>query len=112
MYEKHGLMVKITNPDVISYLRLNPAKTNKYLIESALREMLGIPPQPAQKKLRGRKAFPENANAIPVKIADQYLVDHICNQKKNFGICQRHTVETAVLRHIERQKQNESKYTE
>jgi hypothetical protein len=104
VYEKYGLMVKVTNPEVIHYLRTNPGETNKSLIEAALRDMLGIPPQPAQRRHRGRKAFPENANAIPVKIADQYLVDHICNQKKNYGICQRHTVESAVLRYMEKKK--------
>ena len=105
MYEKHGLMVKVTNPDVIHYLRSNPEETNKSLIESALRDMLCISPQPPQKHQRGKtKAFPENANAIPVKISDQYLVDYICNQKKNHGICQRHTVESAVLRYMEKKK--------
>ena len=110
MYEKYGLMVKVTNPDVIQYLRSNPEETNKSLIEAALRDMLGIPPQPPQIRFKGKgKALPDNVNSIPVKISDQYLIDYICQQKQRFGVCQRHTVETAVLRYMERIKNDADK---
>jgi hypothetical protein len=101
-------MVKVTNPAVLAYLRKHKNETNVSLIEDALRDMLGIPPVKDRKPARGnRKACPENVNAMPVKISDQYLVNHICNQKKNFGICQRHTVETAVLRYMEKNKEHD-----
>lgn len=104
MYEKHGLMVKVTNPEVISYLRSNPEITNSSLIEAALRDMLCIPPIPLQQNKRKGKSIPENVNDMPVKISDLDLIEYILGQKKKYGICQRHTVETAVLRYIERQK--------
>lgn len=102
MYEKYGLMVKITNPKVLAYLRKHKEQTNVSLIEKALRDMLNIP-YIREASTRGRKkALPDNCNAMPVKISDQYLIDHVCRQKKEFGICQRHTVETAVLRYMEK----------
>lgn len=98
MYEKFGLMVKVSNPDVIAYLRQHQEQSNTLLIENALREKLGIPPKVYSNALRGRKKnSPDCANRIPVKISDKDLIEHILRQKKNYGICQRHTVESAVL---------------
>jgi hypothetical protein len=103
VYEKHGLMVKITNPKVLAYLRKHEDQTNVSLIEQAFCDMLNIPEVYREPKPKGRKkATADNANAMPVKISNQFLIDYICNQKKTFGICQRHTVETALLRYMEK----------
>lgn len=107
MYEKYGLMVKITNPDVLAYLRQNTSIPNQQLVEDALREMLNLPiPRRKPRRRTYVKATLKNMNAAPVKISDQFLVDYLVNQKKCYGIMQRHTVETAILRVIERQKNN------
>ena len=102
MYEKHGLMVKITNPSVLAHLRRHRDETNTSVVERALREMLNIPPAPV-KKYNGRpKTVPENDYPLPVKISDQYLIDYITGQRKNFGVNYSFTVTAAVLRYIER----------
>lgn len=103
MYEKHGLMVKITNPEVIAYLRNNPDTPNKQLIEAALREKIGIPPKVYQPH-HGRKKVPDCINVFPVKIKDRDLVEYILFQREKFGILQKHTVESAVLQKMEREK--------
>lgn len=103
MYEKHGLMVRITNPDVIAYLRNNPDTPNKQLIETALREKIGIPPK-VYSPYCGRKKMSNCGNAFPVKISDQDLVDYIIFQNQRYGILQKFIVENAVLEKMEREK--------
>lgn len=107
MYEKHGLMVKITNPTVLAYLRSNPQETNRWLVEAALCDMLCIPPKPKKVKRKSRcKAYPDNLRAMPVKISAPDLIEFITNQRDKYGILQRHTVETALLRYMERQQKD------
>ena len=102
MYEKYGLMVRITNPEVIAYLRSNQNASNKQLIETALREKIGLPPKTYHTQTR--KKEPSCANAMPVKIGDQELVDYIVFQHQRYGILQKHIVESAILEKIEREK--------
>lgn len=103
MYEKSGLMVKITNKDVLTYLRNNPDVTNKELIEVALREKIGLPPKKYSYHMT-RKKIPDCANSFPVKIGDQDLIDYIVFQNKRYGILQKFIVESAVLEKMEREK--------
>lgn len=102
MYEKHGLMVRITNPDVLAYLRNNPNVSNKQLIETALREKIGLPPKTYHAQTRKKAQSCENA--MPVKIGDQELVDYIIFQHQRYGILQKHIVESAILEKMEREK--------
>ena len=102
MYEKHGLMVKLTNPAVLAHLRLHRNETNTSVVERALRDMLGIPPVQKRTYNGKPKTVPENDYPLPVKISDQHLIDYITGQRKNFGVPHCFTVQTAVLRYIER----------
>ena len=106
MYEKNGLMVKITNPAVLAHLRRHRNETNTSVIERALRDQLNIPPAPPKKHNGRPKTVPENDYPLPVKISDQHLIDYITGQRKNFGVYHAFTVEAAVLRYIERHGEN------
>ena len=55
MYEKHGLMSKISNPLVLAYLRRHHEASNTLLIENALRKKLGIPPVVCEDGKSGRR---------------------------------------------------------
>lgn len=103
MYEKNGLMSKVRNPLVISYLRINSDRTNTDLVESALCKKLGIPAKTPAVENRGNKKIPGNINCIPVKIRDRRLIDYIISQKQLLGISHRHTVESAILEQIARE---------
>ncbi len=98
MYEKHGLMSKITNQEVLRYLRSLPNKTHTEIAETALCRKLGLPPKKYHPKTdSGRKKDPDCRNGLPIKISDQRLVDHVVSQKKQYGILYRHTIESAIL---------------
>lgn len=96
MYEKHGLMSKISNPLVLAYLRKHHEMSNTLLIENALRRKLGMPPA-VVKERRGRAKKDGSLNVMPVKVTDPALVDHLISQRKVYGISHRHTIESAVL---------------
>jgi len=111
MYEKNGLMSKITNAEVLEYLRSIPDKTNVELVEDALCEKLGLPPKIKRHcdssgvvKIPGKKKIPDCRNGFPVKVSDQRLIDHIISQKRNYGILYRHTIESAIINMARRQK--------
>ena len=96
MYERHGLMSKLTNPQVLEYLRENRDKTNLELVENALRAKLGIPPKNYRRKQWSRKNI-DCHNATPVKVCDPDLIEHIQSQRKKYGISHRFTIESAIL---------------
>ena len=98
MYEKHGLMSKITNKEVLEFLRSMPDKTHTEIAETALCRKLGLPPKTYKPKTEGgRRKDPDCRNGLPVKISDQRLVDHVVTQKRLYGILYRHTIESAIL---------------
>lgn len=96
MYKEHGLMVRLTNPQVLEYLRENHDKTNLELVENALRNKLGIPPKSYRRKQGSRKNI-DCLNPTPVKVCDPDLIDHVTNQRHRYGISHRFTVEQAIL---------------
>ena len=96
MYEKHGLMSKISNPLVLSYLRKHREASNTLLIENALRKKLGIPPVSGNGR-QGRNKNVRCRNLTPVKVTDPTLIDHLITQRRVSGISHRHTIESAVL---------------
>lgn len=100
MYEKYGLMVKITNKEVINYLRNTRDCSQTSIIENALRKKLGVPLKEGRKRVVRDASENTNTNALPVKINEIGLIEHIMSQKKNYGISYRHTVESAVLEFI------------
>lgn len=100
MYEKHGLMSKISNPLVLAYLRGNQAESNTRLIESALRKKLGIPRFEHSGSVRGRKKEIDCRNTIPVKVVDPTLVNYLVTQRKVHGISHRYSIENAILEMI------------
>ena len=98
MYEKHGLMAKISNPLVIAYLRKHPESSTTLLIENALRKKLGVPlVPPGDRRGAGRGKSGDCRNDMPVKVTDQALVNHLITQRKVYGVSHRHTIESAVL---------------
>ena len=97
MYEKHGLMSKLSNPMVLAYLRKNENRTHSDLIENALRKKLGKPEKQHPPKTRGNKKETDCRNVIPVKVSDPELIDYIITQKQVHGISYRHTIESAIL---------------
>ena len=105
MYEKSGLMVRITNPKVLAYLRNNAEITNKQLIEEALREKVGLPPKNYDNLRPTRKKIPDCLNGLPVKISDQDIIDFILFQNKRYGILQKFIVENAILEKMERENE-------
>ncbi|MDD3165298.1 MAG: hypothetical protein PHS97_05525 [Oscillospiraceae bacterium] len=100
MYYKDGLMVKITNPVVLAYLRTKTGATHTEVVENALCGKLGIPLKPHAPKLRGKRKKADCRNVVPIKVLDRELIDYVICQKKVYGICHRHTVEEAILRAI------------
>lgn len=99
MYEKHGLMSKISNPLVLSYLR-NQSESNTRIIERALRKKLGIQIDPECCESRGRKKDVDSRNKIPVKVVDPMLVKYLISQRKIHGVSHRYTIENAILEMI------------
>lgn len=97
MYEKHGLMSKISNPLVLAYLRKHNEASNMLLIENALRKKLGIPLVSPGRERSGRRKDEDCRNTIPVKVVDPRLVDHLITQRRVHGVSHRHTIESAVL---------------
>lgn len=97
MYEKHGLMSKISNPLVLAYLRKHREASNTLLIENALRKKLGIPPVRVGNGRQGRNKNVRCRNLTPVKVTDPALIDHLITQRRVSGISHRHTIESAVL---------------
>ncbi len=96
MYEKHGLMSKLTDEKVLAYLRSKSDESHTQIVESALCRKLGIPP----KNYHGGKGRKKSANcrkSLPVKVTSSDLIDHIISQKRLYGICYRHTIESAIL---------------
>lgn len=99
MYEQ-GLMVKITNPEVLAFIRADKAdESNTRVVETALCRKLGIPPRSygVYAKKLGKRKSTDCRRAVPVKISDPGLIEHVMMQKRVYGICHRHTVESAVL---------------
>ena len=96
MYEKHGLMSKLSNPDVLRYLRSNKHSHTR-LIENALRISLGKPTVAYPVKTHGLKKKEDCRNVLPVKVVDPELVSYLITQRKEFGINHRHTIEKAIL---------------
>lgn len=96
MYEKHGLMSKITNPEALEFLRSKPMESHTQIVETALCLKLGIPTE-ANPPKTGHSKKADCRNAVPIKITNQGLIDHVISQKRNFGICYRHTIESALL---------------
>lgn len=97
MYEEHGLMSKITNPEVLAFLRSRPLESHTQIVETALYQKLGIPPKCYPQKTKGHKKKPDCRNVVPVKITDPGLIEHVIAQKRAYGICYRHTIESAIL---------------
>jgi len=105
MYEKNGLMVKLTNPRCIEYIRGKGEETNSSIVESALLRKFGLPEKEKRScaSRQGRKKNPETiTGSFPVKITDQRIIDSILTLRKN-GVIQRHTVESALLEMIEKE---------
>jgi hypothetical protein len=100
MYEKHGLMAKLSNPMVLAYLRRDNDKTYTELVENALRKKLGKPTKQYPAKTKGNAKIADCRNVVPVKISDQTLIDHIVAQKQLKGISHRYTIESAILKVI------------
>lgn len=97
MYEKHGLMSKLSNPMVLAYLRKNENRTHSDLIENALLKKLGKSEKQHPPKTRGNKKETDCRNVIPVKVSDPELIDYIIAQKQVHGISYRYTIESAIL---------------
>lgn len=93
------MMVKITHPKVLSYLR-GSSKSNTELVESPLFRHFGIEPRLYPKRKGGRKKKINNLNALPIKIMDKRLDELIIERKRNTGAPWRYTVETAILKEI------------
>ena len=97
MYEKNGLMIKISNPIVLAYLRRNNDRTHTDLCESALRKKLRMKPKEHAQKTRGNHKTTDCRNVLPIKVRDIALINHIISQKQLCGVSHRHTVESAIL---------------
>lgn len=97
MYEKNGLMVKVSNPMVLAYLRSSEGKTHTDLVESALLQKMGLPPKQEAAMKRGGLKKKDCRNVVPVKIRDRKIIDFIIYMKVVHGVSHRHTVESAIL---------------
>ena len=75
MYEREGLMSKLSNPMVLAYLRRHNDRSNTDLIESALRKVLGLPPKEYAPRIRGNNKMVDCRNVLPVKVSDPKLID-------------------------------------
>lgn len=90
------MMVKITNPLCISRLRESHL-TNTEVVERALCKRMRIKPRLFREKTRGANKQVSNPNCIPIKITDSRIRNYVMLQKRQKGICRRHTVESAML---------------
>ena len=107
MYEKNGLMVKLTNPRCIEYIRGRGEDTNSSIVEAALLRKFGFPEKEKKRTYasrRGRKKTPGvSTKAFPVKITDRRIIDEILRLREH-GVIQRHTVESALLDMIKKEE--------
>lgn len=107
MYEKHGLMSKISNPVVLAYLRGNHGESHTRLIERALRKKLGIPVEEKKTESKSRQKESYRSDTTPVKVLDPVLVDYLITQRKVHGVSHRYTIENAILEMIAGEQNNE-----
>ena len=107
MYEKHGLMSKLTNPEVLAYLRRHRETSHTRLIEAALRKHLGLEPKKYGAEHRGRHKVLACVNALPVKVRDPYLVNYLVTNRRENGVCHRHVLEKAILAMVGEEAQGE-----
>lgn len=99
------MVVKLTNPICVDYVRsFNGSVLNAEIVENALCDSLGIERRKHKRVgLRAQNQDPE-AKSICVHISDPRLISYIGNRKKNHGVLQRHTAESAILNAIKRNK--------
>ena len=97
MCERNGLMVKLRNEKVISYIRGITDKSVTEIVENALRKRLGIPLKTNYNRTLKLKKNPANLNSFPVKIPDQELIDYLVNLRSVHGVMNRYCVENAIL---------------
>lgn len=93
------MMVKITNPKVLRYLR-NNSKSNTELVEMPLFRHFELEPRLFTDSKRGAKKKINNLNALPIKITDRSLERCLIECKLRTGAVHRHTVETVILKEI------------
>lgn len=93
------MMVKITNPKVLRYLR-NNSQSNTELVEMPLFRHFGLEPRAFTECKSGRKKKINNLNALPIKIRDKRLERCLIECKLRTGAVHRHTVEAAILKEI------------
>ena len=101
MYEKHGLMIKVSDPVVLEYLRTRDGSCTN-LVEYALRKKIGW----SVNAIRWSKVkkHPDCRNTRPVKVCNKRLIDYIIDRKKNFGISHKFTLEDAVRSLVKAEK--------
>lgn len=100
MYEKNGLMVKLTDPRCIEYVRRG-AEPSSRVVESALLRKLGLEARTKRVCRRRHKKKHANVSSFPVKIMDERVINHILEQRSR-GVVHRYTVERALLDVIEK----------
>lgn len=98
------MMVVISNPACIRYLRTADSVTNTELVERAMCRRLGITPRRFNRVTMGRHKAADCVNRLPVKITDDRLIQFISLQKTTCGACYRHTVENAMLEVLNRKR--------
>lgn len=95
-YEKHGLMVKITNPNVVSYFR-SVHECNTHIAEKAVAKIAGIPyTVPPFQAVKSKNMHCQNGFAV--KINNQEIIDYIVERRQKHGVNHNFTVESAVLK--------------
>jgi hypothetical protein len=101
--KKNDLWVKLSDPDVISYVRRQDESCTT-VVERAMRRKLGLKALNKEKG-RIRKKDPRNLSGFPVRINDPRLVSHIVGQRKK-GVIHRYTVENAVREAFKAEKED------
>ena len=97
MYEKNGLMVKLRNEMVITYIRSIQDRSVTEIVENALRRRLGIPEKGGYNRVVKRKKDRTNTKEFPVKVSDRYLIEYLTNLRRTHGVMNRYAVENAIL---------------
>lgn len=96
------MMVRITNPECVGYLRMN-GDSNTEIVETAMCRVYGIIPRPFKHKRNGRPKIADGY--VAVKILDPRLLQMLRQTKKSCGISHHFAVENALLNNIPRKRE-------
>lgn len=97
------MVIRITNPACIDYLRSNMDSGNTQIVETAMCRVYGIIPRQFKHRRNGRPKAAEKF--VAVKILDKRLLKMLRQTKESCGISHHFAVENALLNNLQKRSE-------